>query len=249
MGNGERTEVPPVAPTGTGWLRTVVIGFGCGLLFHRYALLPFGMGSISAHALSIIGFGLLVATRVGRGKGRRKAERWTAQMITLALVAAVGSVAVGFGLVPPLGYLSLRARGLPGFRLDLPRGDEDTFNSWHADAGEYRVKNLDGIGAGVEVQWGRGLANDEAWLVLIAKANALGIGIPRAEIRTVDDVVVPGSPQARSVIARRGSKQIWNTQVPCGSRSFVIATVGENWGTERLHRRIVATAHCLALLS
>jgi hypothetical protein len=243
------TSGPPAAR----WLRPAAwlsTGLALGLLFHRYALLPLGTRSKLIDSLLWIALGLLVASRaIWRrlgGVARAETTPLGTVSVTPLVVAAAGALAavgLGFLFVPPLGYLPLHARALPGFEVDLPYGDESLEEGSSYASGHLIVKDPAGIPAIAQVLWSSNRVDDATMNGFLEGLPAL-LHTPVQDVRRNVLLLMPHGSTSRSAVARVKDADLWMTLVPCGARGLVVMTMSEHWSVDRLHERIAASLRC-----
>ena len=223
----------------------IVAGLGCGLLFHRFVVLPFVTQSTAAKALLYVGVGLLSGARAAwKYRGRPTASVPRSARVGLGLVAGLAGAGLSFLLVPPLGHLPLRAHALPGFDIELPAGNEDQASVPNYGSGRMMVKKVGGMPAAVQLTWSAGEIDEKTFGLIANGFAAGGAGASVHALRRYVTVSAPGVSSTRSMTARAGSMELWATELPCATRNLIVLTAGENWGVERLHRRVVSTFQC-----
>jgi hypothetical protein len=221
---------------------TVCIGLACGLLFHRYVVLPFAIGAGGTLTWIAAGLGSTAMT-LRRRLGGSRGITW--RRLTVGALAASAAAAAAFLAVPPLGYLRLETRRLPGFELALPSGEIDLTNASTYDRGQLTLKSAGGLIGGIELLWSMGHVNDaERLRGILAGATALAFERPPLGEPGQAAVLVPADPSPLSMSARDSSA--WLTRASCGARDLLIVTLSSKTGAERLHRRVAASLQCHA---
>jgi hypothetical protein len=250
----------PVEQAPRRWLPPVVwilSGFAVGLLFHRYVilpfdryvLLPFDVASMGVDGMTWIAGGLLttaaiVSSRMGGATPGAEAPRGVSlARLGLGCAGALAAMGLGFAFAPPLGFLPLRARALPGFEIALPSGNEDGSLASDYANGKLWVKRPGGFTAIVQLYWEPGDVDAETTDALI-QGLAASFGHPPKDVRANVHTSMPPGLRSRSLSARFGDAEFWITLVPCGTRHLTIVTTGQSWGAERLHQRIAGSLRC-----
>ena len=243
--SSDDTDAPRARRRWDYWM-AICAGLSLGLLVHRYAVLPFVTDGFVPNALLWIALGLLAGARAAykAGLGTVTSGIVTPARLAIAILAALVGAGAGFVIAPPLGFVALRTRALPGFEVSLPSpapaADPKLGSYQH---GRLDLKRPAGMAGAISIEWSPGgLFDDDEVEMTIEALGAMGG--PAHDVALDVEVPVSGGLPARSWSARVGENQVWMTQVRCGARRVQITTGAAPPGAKRLHRRVVGSLRC-----
>jgi hypothetical protein len=149
--------------------------------------------------------------------------------------AAVLIAALAYS-VEPLSLVWLSPRRLPGFNLSVPGGEVD-HESIAYPVGRFTVHTAPAAAA-IIVRWDPQFGNPEDLTDRFAdSARAQGGSSERMDLMLADGRKAP-------LWHMRIGSDVWISIVSCGARQIRITTSASLRGSERLHRRIVASLRC-----
>jgi hypothetical protein len=210
-------------------------GASIALFAYRFLALPLLWTSSQSFLFPGFAVGLAFGSRALLQN--HKPRRWPAiPLVALAAIAgALVAAGVAFAVSPPLSYVHLKTRNLPGFSIDLPRGESKEKNNTYA-AGSIHVIDVGGTGAVVGVDWEPGAKLDHEQLQMVGMALAGSKSPGTITSTTVGGVAVD------TLVASTDKGSVRMTVIPCGTRHVIATTAGGR--TEKLHERMLATFRC-----
>jgi hypothetical protein len=214
------------------------VGTAIGLLVYWLAVMGVTWPGPQKTALQIAAIVLVVIAR--QIVKPIETKRWPYGLAAVALIVGAGfGFGVAKGAIATAANATLTARELPGFTVSLPDGNV-TQNLAYLD-GSFKIENLAGTGANLQVQWEPGKMFEDDELTMLSAA------ITHAVEATLD-----GAPQRgttahgnKSVVLRaHGDKgDLVVTVIECGARRVTVMTVGAS-DTGTLHQRVVDSFVC-----